>query len=136
VEKPEALAFIANNHRAVLSTTRRDGRPALTPVTATINANDKVVVSTRETSLKVHNIERDPYVTLVAISDDFYGTWAQVEGPATILHLPEAMEPLVDYFRSCAGEHPNWDEYRAAMRRERRVLLVIDPVRVGPTMSG
>lgn len=132
----QAQAFIAANSRAVLSTTRRDGRPALTPVTAALDAEGRVIVSTRATALKVHNLRRDPYATLVAMSPAFVGEWVQVEGPVSIVELPEAMEPLVDYYRRAAGEHPNWEEYRAAMEREQRVLIRIDVARVGPNLAG
>lgn len=124
------------HHHGVLSTTRSDGHPALTLVTAGVNAEGEVVVSTRATALKVRNIERDPYVTLVVFRDAFFGSWVQVEGPATVYSLPEAMEPLVAYYRSIAGEHSNWQEYREAMINEQRVLLSIDPVRIGPNVSG
>ena len=57
-------------------------------------------------------------------------------GPATILSLPDAMEPLVDYYRSLSGEHPDWADYRAAMERDQRVLILIRPERAGPNVSG
>ena len=136
MDRVEALQFIREHHRAVLSTTRRDGHPALTLVTAGVNADDLVVVSTRASALKVRNVERDPYVTLAVFGDTFFGPWVQVEGPATVLRLPEAMEPLVEYYRSVAGEHPNWQEYREAMVTEQRVLLLVDPARVGPNAAG
>lgn len=132
----EALAFVSVNHRGILSTTRRDGHPAMTPVSAAVDGDDKVVVSTRETALKVHNIRRDPYVSLVVVQDEFFGSWTQVEGNASILELPDAMEPLVEYYRSVAGEHSDWDDYRRAMVRDRRVLLRIDVERVGPLIAG
>ena len=108
----------------------------MTLVTAGVNADDLVVVSTRASALKVRNVERDPYVTLAVFGDTFFGPWVQVEGPATVLRLPEAMEPLVEYYRSVAGEHPNWQEYREAMVTEQRVLLLVDPARVGPNAAG
>lgn len=132
----EALEFISAHHKAVLSTTRRDGHASMTPVTAAVDADGRVVVSTRSTALKVHNIMRDPSVSLLVVSDEFFGTWTQVEGPATVLELPEALEPLVEYYRLVAGEHPDWDDYRAAMVRDSRVLLRIDVARAGPVISG
>jgi PPOX class probable F420-dependent enzyme len=132
----EALAFIAVNHRGVLSTQRADGRPALTPVTAAVDDAGRVIVSTRDTAMKVHNIRHDAYVSLVVMSDTFFGPWVQIEGPATVLELPDAIEPLVDYYRRVAGEHADWDDYRRAMIRDRRVLLQIEALRVGPTRSG
>ena len=69
-------------------------------------------------------------------SDAFFGRWVQIEGTAQIVELPEAMDGLVDYYRSISGEHPDWDDYRAAMQREQRVLLRITPTKAGPDVSG
>lgn len=136
MELDDARAFITSNHRAVLSTTRRDGRPALSPVVATIDDEGRAIVSTRETAMKTHNLRRDPYATLCVMNDAFFGSWVQVEGPVSVIHLPDAMEPLVDYYRRISGEHPDWAAYREAMERERRVLLQIEIVRAGPNRSG
>jgi hypothetical protein len=68
--------------------------------------------------------------------DGFYGQWVQAEGSASVESLPDAMEGLARYYRTAAGEHPDWDDYRAAMHRERRVLLRIRVTRVGPSVSG
>jgi PPOX class probable F420-dependent enzyme len=132
----EAIEFVRNNHHAVMSTGRADGRPQLTPVVATVDAERRVVVSTRETAVKVHNLRRDPWATLCVVTDRFFGPWVQVEGEAEVVSLPDAMEGLVDYYRRVAGEHPDWDEYRAAMGRERRVLVRIAVRRAGPNVSG
>jgi PPOX class probable F420-dependent enzyme len=132
----EAQDYLRRNHRAVLATVRRDGRPQLSPVSATVDSAGRVVVSTRETAVKVRNARRDPRVSVLAFPDAFFGGWVQVEGTAEIVALPEAMELLVDYYRRISGEHPDWDDYRAAMERDRRVVLrfVID--RAGPDVSG
>jgi hypothetical protein len=68
--------------------------------------------------------------------DAFYGQWVQLDGVATIVSLPEAMEPLVAYYRQLSGEHPDWGEYRDAMQRERRCLMRIRVTRAGPDVSG
>ena len=119
----EAGTYLATNHRAVMATFRRDGRPQLSPVLTTVDAEGRVVVSTSATSAKVKNLARDPRVSLCVFSDAFFGAWVQVEGSAEVLSLPEAMEPLVDYYRRVAGEHPDWADYRAAMQVEQRVLV-------------
>jgi PPOX class probable F420-dependent enzyme len=132
----EALDFVRTNHRTVLATRRADGRPQLSPVVAAVDDDDQVVISTRETAMKTRNLRRDPTVSLCVLSDDFFGAWVQLDGTATVVSLPTAMEPLVDYYRRVAGEHPDWDDYRAAMQRERRVLLRIAIEAAGPTRSG
>ena len=108
-----AAEFIGAPPRAVLATFRRDGRPQLAPVTAAVDTEGRVIISTRETAVKVRNLRRDPRVSLVAFTDRFYGDWVQVEGSAEIVAMPDALELLVDYYRRVAGEHPDWDEYRA-----------------------
>jgi PPOX class probable F420-dependent enzyme len=132
----DALGFIRNNHHAVLATLRADGSPQLTPVTTGVNADGKVVVSSREPAAKVRNLRRDPRAWLTVFTDRFFGEFVQVEGSVTLVSLPEAMDGLVDYYRSISGEHPHWDQYRAAMEKEQRVLIHIDVTRAGPSYSG
>jgi PPOX class probable F420-dependent enzyme len=131
-----ALGFVSEHHHAVIATFRSDGLPAMSPVLAVVDADRRVVVSTRETALKVRHVRRDPRVALCVLTDGFFGEWVQVEGRAEVVSLPQAMDGLVDYYRRAAGEHPDWDDYRAAMERERRVLLRVDVTRAGPTVSG
>lgn len=131
----KALDFLRANHRAVLLTRRRDGRPQMSPVGAGVEG-DRVVISSRETAMKVRNARRDPNVSLCVFTDGFYGDWIQVDGTTEIVSLPDAMEPLVTYYRNMAGEHPDWDDYRAAMVRERRVIMYITPTHAGPDQSG
>jgi PPOX class probable F420-dependent enzyme len=132
----EALEFVRNNHRAVMATLRRDGRPQLSPVTVGVDGEGMVVISTRETAMKVKNLERDPWCSLCVLNDRFYGEFVQIEGPAEIVRLPVAMEGLIQYYRGISGEHPDWGDYRDAMERERRVLVRVRPERVGPNRSG
>ena len=136
IDTDTALAFLRGHPHAVLATTRRDGRPQLSPIVATVDADGLVAISSRETAVKVKNLRRDPYASLCVVNDGFYGEWMQIEGPATILSLPDAMEPLVEYYRALSGEHPDWDDYRAAMTRDQRVLIRVRPERAGPNVSG
>jgi PPOX class probable F420-dependent enzyme len=131
-----ALDFVRRNHRAVMATVRADGRPAMSPVVAAVDPEGRVCVSTRETAMKVAHIRRDPSVSLCALPDTFFGEWVQLEGEAEIVSLPEAMELLVAYYRMISGEHPDWDDYRAAMERDRRCLVRFTPGRGGPTRQG
>ena len=131
-----AQEFIRSNHRAVMATFRKDGRPALTPVTVTLDGQGRVLISTRQTAMKVKHLRRDPRVSLAVINDAFYGDWVSVEGTVEIIELPEAMDLLVEYYRSASGEHPDWDDYRAAMERDQRVILRFEIERAGPTVGG
>ena len=133
---PSAIEFARTNHRAVLGTFRRDGNPALTPVAVTVDDSGAIVVSSRQTAAKVKNLRRDPRISLCLMNDGFFGAFAQIEGTAIIVDLPEAMDGLVGYYRSISGEHPDWDDYRAAMEREQRVIIRVEPTRAGPTFSG
>ena len=132
----DALAFIRSNHHAIMATTRADGRVAMSPIACTVDGDGRVVISTRETAMKAKHVARDPHVALCVLNDGFFGEWVQVEGDAEVVHLPDAMDGLVDYYRSISGEHPDWDDYRAAMEREKRVLLRVTVNRAGPNRSG
>jgi len=132
----QAVDFMRTNHRAVLHTPRRDGGPQLSPVTVAVDDQGRLLISSRETAVKTKNLRRHPRAAVCVVNDGWYGDWCVAEGPAEVVALPEAMELLVDYYRSVAGEHPDWDDYRAAMERERRVILRITIDRAGPTVSG
>ncbi|PJE98481.1 PPOX class F420-dependent oxidoreductase [Streptomyces carminius] len=132
----ELLEFLRPRHRAVLLTRRADGSPQGSPVACGVDGGGRIVVSTYPERAKTRNARRDPAVSVIVLSDDFNGPWVQVDGTAEVLDLPEAVEPLVEYFRSISGEHPDWDEYREAMVRQGKSLLRITPVRWGPVATG
>jgi PPOX class probable F420-dependent enzyme len=136
MDAAEALDFLRANHRAVMATTKADGSTQMSPITVGVDREGRVVVSSRETAYKVRHLRALPYAAICAFTDQFFGPWVQVEGPVEIVSLPEAMEPLVDYYRDISGEHPDWDDYRAAMERDRRVILRMTVERAGPTVSG
>ncbi|WP_261571261.1 PPOX class F420-dependent oxidoreductase [Frankia gtarii] len=131
-----ATEFVRDHHRAVLNTTRRDGSPQMSPVSVGLDTESRLLISTRLTAYKVGHVERDPTVRLCVLPDDFFGPWVQITGTAEIVRLPTAMELLVDYYRDLAGEHPDWDDYRAAMIRDQRCILRITPTAAGPDHSG
>ncbi len=131
-----AADFMRAHHRAVLATSRSDGRPQLSPVTCTVDDENRVLISTRETALKTRNLRRRPQASLCVFTDNFFGEWVQVEGDVEIISLPGAMDLLVEYYRSISGEHPDWDDYRAAMVRDQRVIVRITITRAGPDASG
>jgi PPOX class probable F420-dependent enzyme len=132
----DVRSFIRSHHRGVLATTRRDGGPQLSPVLVGVDEDGSLIISTRETAMKTTNVRRNGYAWLCVMQDEFFGAWAQAEGPASVESLPGAMDALVRYYRLVAGEHPDWDDYRRAMQRDRRVVLRIQIERVGPNRSG
>lgn len=132
----EALDFARDNSHAVLATMRRDHTPQLSPVNVAVDGEDRVVISTRETAMKTKNLRRDPRAWLCVLNHRFYGGWVQLTGEVEILSLPHAMEPLVDYYRRAAGEHPDWEDYRAAMEREQRCAVRLIVTSAGPDVSG
>jgi PPOX class probable F420-dependent enzyme len=132
----EVRTFMRANHHAVLSTLRRDGQPQLSPVLVGIDDDGSMIISTSERAMKTLNIRRVGRASVCAFEDGFFGRWVQAEGPATVESLPDAMENLVRYYRLLSGEHPDWDDYRAAMVRQNRVLLRIQIERAGPARQG
>ncbi|MGN6245219.1 MAG: PPOX class F420-dependent oxidoreductase [Motilibacteraceae bacterium] len=136
VDREALLEFLRPRHHALVITTRQDGRPQASPVSCGVDAEGRIVVSTYPQRAKTRNAERDPRVSVLVLSDDWDGPWVQVDGSCEVLHLPEALEPLVDYYRSIAGEHPDWDDYRAAMQRQGKSLLRITPESWGPIATG
>jgi PPOX class probable F420-dependent enzyme len=136
VSRDELLDFVRPRHRLVLGTVRRDGRVQLSPVTGGIDTEGRIVVSSYPERAKSRNLRRDPRATVLFLSDDFGDEWVQVDGTGEVLDLPEALEPLCEYYRSISGEHPDWDEYRAAMIRQEKVLLRITIDDWGPVSRG
>ena len=131
----QALDFARTHHRAVLAT-RSPGRIHQSPVMVGVDAEGRLTVSSRETAYKTKQLRADPWAQLCIIPDGFFGAWIYIEGEAEIVSLPDAMEPLVQYYRALSGEHPDWDDYRAAMTRDQRVLIRVRPERAGPNVSG
>lgn len=136
VDREGMLEFVRPRHHMILVTRRKDGRPQLSPVTGGVDDQGRIVISTYPERAKTHNARRDPQVSVMVLSDDFGGAWQQVDGDCEVIDMPDAVEPLVDYFRSISGEHPDWEEYRAAMRAQGKSLLRVTPTRWGPIAIG
>jgi len=117
--------FIRQNHHAVLVTRRADGRLQSSPVVCGVHEDGRVAISVTEDRAKTKNLQRDPRATLCVLSDAFFGEWVQVDGTAEIVPTADAVDGLVALYQQIAGEHPDWDDYRAAMVRDRRVLVLI-----------
>jgi PPOX class probable F420-dependent enzyme len=136
VERDELLEFVRRRHHGILVTTRRDGRPQLSPVTMGIDAEGRVVVSSYPERAKTRNARSRAEGSVCVLSEEFDGDWVQVDGSLEVIDLPEALDGLVEYFRSISGEHPDWDDYRAAMQRQGKVLLRLTIERWGPISRG
>lgn len=126
-----ALAFARDRRNGVLATHKRDGRPQLSNITYVVGDDGVVRISITATRAKYANLRRDPRASLHVAQSDF---WAYVVIEADAELTPVAASPddatveqLVDLYRAVAGEHPDWDDYRAAMVRDRRVLLSLRP---------
>jgi PPOX class probable F420-dependent enzyme len=138
VSRDELLDFVRTRHHLVLVTTRSDGRPQLSPVTGGVDAEGRIVISTYPDRAKANNLRKRPAASVLVLSDEWDDAWVQVDGTAEVLDMPaqEAEDGLVEYFRCISGEHPDWDDYRAAMRRQGKSLIRITPEGWGPVATG
>ncbi|WP_328605647.1 PPOX class F420-dependent oxidoreductase [Amycolatopsis sp. NBC_00345] len=136
VDRDALVEFLKTRHHAILTTRRADGSPQLSPLTCGVDDQGRLVVATYPKRAKVVNIRREPQVSVCVLSDEWNGPWVQLDGTAEVIDLPDAVEPLVDYFRSISGEHPNWDEYREAMRKQGKSLIRVTIDRWGPIATG
>jgi PPOX class probable F420-dependent enzyme len=136
VDRGALLDFLRPRHRGLLITTRADRGPQASPVSCGVDQEGRIVVSTYPQRAKARNARRDPRVSIVVLSEDFDGPWVQVDGRAEVIDATEDVEPLVDYYRCIAGEHPDWDEYREAMLKQGKALVRITPERWSPVATG
>lgn len=136
VDRDGLSEFLRLRHRVLLVTRRRDGTPQVSPVTAGVDDEGRIVIATYPDRAKTVNLERDPAVSACVVSDEWNGPWVQVDGTAEVVHAPDSVEPLVDYFRSISGEHSDWDEYRRAMLDQGKSLIRITIERWGPIATG
>jgi PPOX class probable F420-dependent enzyme len=136
VDTEALLEFIRPRHHMLVITTRQDGRPQASPVSGGVDADGRIVISSYPERAKSANVRRDARTSVLVLSDDFGGPWVQVDGTGEVIELPDAVEPLVDYYRSISGEHPDWDEYREAMRQQGKCLIRITPERWSPVATG
>ncbi len=136
VEREALNDFIRPRHHAVLVTTRSDGSPQMSPVTCGLDGEGRIVISSYPQRAKSRNARRNPKVSVLVLSDEFNDAYVQVDGTAEVLDMPEALEPLVEYFRVISGEHPDWDEYREAMRKQGKCLIRVTIDRWGPVATG
>lgn len=136
VDRDGMLAFVRSRHRAILTTFRRDGGPQMSPVTVGVDRDGRIVTATYPERAKSGNVRRHGRAAVCVLSDDFGGPWIQVEGSAEVIDLPDAVEVLVEYYRSISGEHPDWAEYRQAMVDQGKCAIRLNPQRWGPIATG
>jgi PPOX class probable F420-dependent enzyme len=138
VDREQLLDFARTRHKLTLVTTRRNGRPQMSPVTGGVDDAGHIVISTYPDRAKAVNLRRNPQVSVLVHSDDWDGPYVQVDGTAEVLDMPsqEAEDGLVEYFRCISGEHSDWDEYREAMRRQGKSLIRISVESWGPVATG
>ncbi|MGX7679819.1 PPOX class F420-dependent oxidoreductase [Jatrophihabitans sp. DSM 45814] len=136
VDLPGLLDFIRPRHNMILIATKRSGQPQASPVTAGVDSDGRIVISTYPERAKAQNLRREPRCSVLVLSDRFGDPWTQIEGTAEVIDLPDSVEPLVDYFRSISGEHPDWTEYREAMVTQGKSLIRITPRTWGPIATG
>ncbi len=136
VDRAGLLDFVRPRHHMLLITERADGRPQASPVTGGVDEGGRIVISTYPERAKTSNARQRPGVSVLVLSDDFGGAWVQVDGDAEVIDVPDSVEPLVEYFRSISGEHPDWDEYRQAMLDQGKSILRITPTRWSPVATG
>ncbi|HUB69617.1 MAG TPA: PPOX class F420-dependent oxidoreductase [Acidimicrobiales bacterium] len=129
----DPLEFFRHNHRAVLATQRRDGSIQMSPIVQAVGNDGRILISTTAPTAKVRNIKRDPRVSICALNDGFFGSWAQVDGTASIIELPAAMALLRFIYAQIAGEHPNWEEFERDMVAQVRVVVAISPAHRRPS---
>lgn len=116
-------------------TTRKNGAPAMAPVTVAV-VDEQITMSTRETAYKVGHLRRHPETSLCVFPDKWLGRWVQLNCRATVTSLPDAMETLVEYYRTLRGEHPDWPDYRQAMEADQRCIVRFEIISAGPDVAG
>ena len=132
-----AREFLRQHHCGVLTTWRKNGAVQMSPITVGLDASGNAVISSRETAYKVNNLRRDPRAALCVFTDSFHGGgWAQINGRAAIISLPQALDTLVYLQRQTKGEHPDWSQFHQRMAREKRVIISITIESAGPTVRG
>lgn len=136
VSLDELLAFVRPRHHLVLITQRHDGSPQASPVTGGIDDSGRIVISSYPQRAKTKNAGRRPRVSVLVLSDEWDDAWVQVDGDAEVINAVDDVEPFVEYFRNIAGEHSDWDEYRAAMVRQNKSLIRVTPTHWGPVATG
>ena len=124
--------ILGDGHIGVLATIKRDGRPQLTNVAHLYDAaSETILISITESRAKTKNLRRDPRAVFHVTAKDGW-SFAAAECTAELTEVAkdphdDTVEALVDLYRAVKGEHPDWDEYRAAMVADRRLVVRFRP---------
>ena len=132
----DALAFARKNPHAVLATINLDGTPQLSPVRVGVDSQDRLVISTRETAMKTLNVRRDPRAWLFVLNEGSSATGRSLAAPSRSSACRRRWNRWLSTTAPFQGEHPDWDDYRAAMIKQRRCLIRITPTKAGRTVFG
>ncbi len=136
VDRGGLADFVGDKHRWILTTTRADGRPQMSPVTGTMIASGELAISTYPERAKAANVRRRSDASVMVMGAEFNDAWVQIDGAARVVDVPDAGDLFVEYYRAISGEHPDWDEYRQAMADQGKCLIVVEPTRWGPVSTG
>jgi PPOX class probable F420-dependent enzyme len=129
----DAQKFLQENHRACIAVRQKDGWPQMTLVTPGIDAEGRVIITSRGTTYKLKHLRRDPRVSMLIFGEQYSGSkFVQIHGTAEIIDLPEAMDMLIYWYKQLRGEHKNWDEYRKQMVDQKRAIIRVKIDKVGP----
>jgi PPOX class probable F420-dependent enzyme len=122
IDLDRARRFLKSRHQGILATIRRDGRPQLSNILYVLDDDGRIKISVTHTRAKTRNLRRDGRATLHVQGRDAY-EYLVVDGTVQLIEGDGLGEKLRDYYRKARGEHPDWDEYDAAMIKEERLLL-------------
>jgi PPOX class probable F420-dependent enzyme len=128
-----AQKFLRDNHRACIAVRQKDGWPQMTLVTPAIDAEGRVIITSRGTTYKIKHLRRDPRVSMLIFGEQYSGSkFVQIHGTADLIELPKALDILIYWYKQVRGEHKNWDEYKKQMQDEKRTIIRVTIEKVGP----
>lgn len=137
MEIANAQKFLRDNHHGVLVTRKKDSSLQMTLVSPVIDAEGKVIITSRESTYKVKNIRRNPQISLLVYGDQFSGSnYIQIDGRAEVVPHPKAMDIVLNWHRQIRGEPSSWDEVREKMKAEGRIAMRVTIEKVGPQQKG
>ena len=126
----DAQKFLQQNHRACIAVRQKDGWPQMTLVSPGIDADGRVIITSRARTYKVKYLRRE---SMLVFGEQYSGSkFVQIHGRAEIIELPDAMDPLIYWYKQVRGEHKSWEQYKKQMAEEKRVIIRVTIEKVGP----